>query len=451
MEQEKWAVYAHGRWAMEARVTARSMVQEMVRGPMLSEAIHYSASDIDPDSPQRNPKSFRETFLAWAGKQQMTTRIDAALREAAGMSTLRASLTEFDQAPMLFNCANGVLDLATGKLIDHEPGQLLMRQSPVVFDPKAACPMFLEFLARVQPIPEVREYLRRVVGYTLTGHTSEQSIFLHHGQTGSNGKSVFLDTIAALMGTDNGYAQKVPHSALLLKRNDSHPTEIARMGGVRMLQASETKEGRSLDEEAVKELTGDKRITARFMGKDFFDFTATGKIHLATNHLPKISDANSIWRRIHLVGWRVTIADEDQDTELADKLIAAELPGILNWALEGCLAWQREKKLVMPANAQADKAEYRRDMDEFGEFEEIYVEKASGSVVTNEALFGAYRYWAVNSGLAKVMDRRALGRKMVERGYERTRGTGGARGFAGIRLTRNDVMVGKHDDHEGEV
>lgn len=432
VEAAAWSVYSDGRWSMDGKVSARWYAQQMVSKKLAEEEPRHS--DTFPPNPTNpnNPKTYRQLFHEWRLKQATTARIDSALKEASSLPELRSSKLEFDSDPMLFNVANCVINLATGEPIDHASELLLMTQSPVHYDPAAKAPMWEEFLAHVQPDEEMRRYLQRIVGYSLTGHTTEQAMFLHHGATGSNGKSVFLQVMTGLFGD---YGQVVPRSTLLMKRNEEHPTSVARMIGKRFLQTSETKDGRSLDEEVVKGLTGGEEQSARYMGENFFDFKPTGKIHYITNHLPRLTDANSIWRRMHLIGWRVTIADEDQDKYLGDKIVANELSGILNWAIEGCLDWQKAGTLERPRTMREDLAEYREDMDIFMDFLRQKTVPSPGNRLETKELYAAYTHWEFTSGI-KNHDRLSIidfGRKLAERGFQRWR-TGAKRGVVGLEL-----------------
>ena len=430
VEADSWMTYADGHWSHDGKVTARHYCQKMVTEGLKAEKTRWPATppEGDPDAKE----TLQDLFGKWANKQAMSARIDAALREAATMPELRASAVDFDAHPMLLNVLNGVVDLRTGKLLDHDPALMLQMRAPVIYDPNAKAPKWVAFLERTQPNVAMRRYLQMIVGYSITGLVGEQALFMHHGQTGSNGKSVFLEVMTEMTGD---YGQTVPRSTLILKRGEEHPTSTARMVGKRFLQTSETKDGRSLDEEAVKGLTGGENQTARFMGKDFFDFKPTGKIHYVTNHLPKLTDANSIWRRMHLVGWRVTIPDAEQNKYLSQEIAAEELAGVLNWAIEGCRMWLEAGTLERPDLSQMDLAEYREDMDLFGHFITERLIESPGNRADNETLYGAYNNWAFMSGIKPYerMSKVDFGRKMAERGYKRWR-TGAKRGFKDVAL-----------------
>ena len=207
-------------------------------------------------------------------------------------------------------------------------------------------------------------YVQTAVGYSLTGLTSEQCFFVLHG-LGDNGKTKLMETIKALMGD---YATQTPTETFLVKgRGGQIPNDIAALRGARLVTSVEVDAGRHLSEALIKQVTGEDEVTARFLYKELFTFKPQFKLWLATNHKPVIRGSeHAIWRRIRLIPFTVKIPEAEQDKTLGNKLLS-ELPGILNWALEGCRLWQAEG-LTAPAAVQAATQEYREEMDVLGDF-----------------------------------------------------------------------------------
>lgn len=425
-----WAVYEGGRWQMDTARLGHNLAQRMIESLPRTEALSYE--DVLEGDDKETP---RARFEKWVKMQRMSSKIAACLKETSGRVEMQARLTDFDTDPMLLNVANGVVDLSTGLLQPHDPDLMLMQQSPVVYDPAAKAPRWEGFLEEVMPSPDMRAYLQRICGYSLTGKMGEQAMFLHHG-SGANGKSVFLQIATHIAGD---YGQVVPRTTLLVQSGEEHPTSVARMVGKRFLQTSETAAGRRLDEEVVKGLTGGEKQTARYMAKDFFDFTPTGKIHYVTNHLPRLTDAESIWRRLHLIGWRVTIPAERRDPELADKIIASEASGVLTWMVAGAVAWANEGGLHRPVVSVVDLTDYREDQDEFGDFlrECLDLNGDEECRETTSAIYGAYTAWAWRSGIRSPLRRPDLARVLRERKIPEYR-TSTERGFAGVRVLSQD-------------
>lgn len=434
-EAQRWAVYVDGHWSLDATRTAHGWVQELLETLVETEGAMYD--DIKQDADDKT--SPREAFVKWAKAQRMSGRVTACLKEASGRPELQASINDFDQHKFLLNVLNGVIDLTNGNIYPHDPSLLLMQQAPVYYDPSAPSPMWLTYLNQCQPDVLMRDYLQRILGYSLTASIAEQSMFLHWGQQGANGKSVMLEVVSAILGD---YAQAVHRGTLMASQGGSseHPTGLARMRGKRFLQVNEGAKGARLDEETIRNLTGDSVISARFMGKDFFEFEPTGKIHYITNHLPKLTDSNATWRRLHLIEWPVhLLSDEECDAQgiprqrdkyLAQKILASEATGVLTWLVQGCVEWFRVG-LNPPAVSRRALQEYRDDQDIFGQFLSEYTVRTPEDVRTpTKTLFDIYTAWAFQAGI-KAMGKPDFTRAMVERKYTQYR-SNTDRGFRGI-------------------
>ena len=422
---KQWTLYDGGRWARVGSELIQALIIRMISALPTTEAELYD--DVERDD---KGESQRDKFAAFVKKQRMNSRVTAALNLTSSKVELHARLDDFDADPLLFNVANGVVDLAAGALRDHDPDLMLMKQTPVAYDPGAECKGWQEFLDRVMPDPEMQAYLQRIVGYSITGQTTERAFFIHYGN-GANGKSVFTEVVRAVVGE---YGQSVPRDTLLAKKTSEHPTSIARMAGMRYLEVSETGPGKRLDEEAVKGLTGGEQQTARLMGKDFEDFTPTGKIHYMTNFLPRLSDSPSIWDRLHLVHWGVTIPKEERELGLAQRLIREELPGVLAWAVRGAVLWS-DRGLSAPASARHDIESYREEVDAFGDFLREHTLRSTDDVQTPVPdLYFAYRSWVFATSSAKPMSQGAFVSVMKERGYNHTRKPKSA--FVGVTVNK---------------
>jgi len=264
---------------------------------------------------------------------------------------------------------------------------------------------------------ELIGFLQRAVGYSLTGDTSEQVLFILYG-TGNNGKTTFLTTIGSLLGD---YALQTPTETLLIKRNTTIPNDIARLKGARLVTAIEAEEGRRLAEALVKQMTGGDRLAARFLHAEWFEFTPAHKIFLGTNHKPVIRGTDlAIWRRIRLVPFSVVIPEEKRDKHFAQKLLP-ELPGILNWALQGCLTWQREG-LKTPREVQEATSAYKAEMDQLAGFLDDCCITRKGQRVRGNELYKAYREWCERNTERAISGTR-FGRRLVERGINKTKDT----------------------------
>jgi putative DNA primase/helicase len=337
---------------------------------------------------------------------------------------------------------NGVVDLRSGELREHNRADLHTKQAPVDYRPDAQAPTWKRFLREVMPSAEDRAFLQRAIGYSLTGDVSEHVLFVLHGN-GQNGKSVFLETIRAALGD---YAQQAPPELIVARRTGGIPSDVARLQGARFVTASETEDGGRLAESMVKQLTGGDRIAARELYGKFFEFDPTHKIWLATNHKPQVFGSDeAIWRRIQLVPFEVTIAKDRRDKRLIHTL-RTELAGILAWAVEGCLEWQRDG-LGESARIVAATEEYRIESDVFGSFLDEHCVVGDAESAPASVLYQEYEIWASNSNL-RPMTKVAFGRKLAERGFKKSRtGKANVNVWVGVGLTNGGKL---HLVHGGE-
>ena len=327
---------------------------------------------------------------------------------------------KFDTDQWALNCTNGTLDLRSGELRPHNRGDLLTNLCPVEFDPAATCPSWDRM---VQTIlggdAELIAFVQRAVGFSLTGSVAEQMLFLLWGH-GANGKSTFLNAILGMLGPD--YGMQAPDGLLLAKRHDSHPTERADLFGKRLVSSAEVEDGRRLNEALVKQLTGGDRVRGRHMREDFWEFEPTHKLWLAVNHKPVIRGTDhGIWRRVKLIPFTVTIGPEDQDKDLPAKL-KAELPGILAWAVRGCLDWQQHG-LGEPEAVRAAVAQYRGEMDVLGTFLTECCVEGKGCTARAGDVYAAYKKWCEANG-EYVASQTAFGTSIAERGIARRKSNG---------------------------
>lgn len=406
----KWLLWDGKRWKMDDSKRIDGFAKTVAFS--LWETVTDLADDADADE-----KTINAMWRFAAASNQANAIRNMVTLARSDVAILPDAL---DRDPWALNVDNGTLDLRTGKLFPHAQTDWITKLSPVAFDPQAQCPVWQEFLRVItDDNVALAWYLQRLVGYCLTGSTRDHILPILHG-SGSNGKSTFISAVLELLGED--YALKAP-ADLLLAKNDAHPTERADLFGKRFVACTETEEGRRLAESLVKELTGGDKIRARRMREDFWEFTATHKIWMATNHKPDVRGTDhGIWRRIKLIPFTVTISDCRQDKLLPDKL-RAELPGILNWALAGCADWQKDG-LNDPEDVTKATDGYRSEMDIVGAFIEECCLVGANHTVSASTLFTAYRQWSEKTG-EYALNQRRFGLALNEKGFTTRRGTGG--------------------------
>jgi putative DNA primase/helicase len=256
-------------------------------------------------------------------------------------------------------------------------------------------------------------FLQRAIGYTLTGSTREQCIFILWGIT-KTGKSTFLATLRRLLGP---YGQQADMESFMHKDRQEVRNDLADLAGSRFVCALESQEGRRLAENLIKQLTGGvDMIKARFLFQEHFTYKPQFKVFLGTNHKPVIKDTDAaIWERIRLVPFAVQIPPEERDKTLDDRL-QAELPGILAWAVRGCMEWQQKGELGEPKAVVQATATYRSEMDAVGRFltERCLIEP--NVRVKAGVLYGHYKQWCEEMG-EHTESLTKLGTMLDERGF----------------------------------
>jgi putative DNA primase/helicase len=342
----KWLVWDERRWAVDETGELEQRAKETVLA-LIGEATKIT-------DPEKSEKLFK-----YALRSQSAARIRAMIELAKTEPGIPVVPEQLDADPWLLNVRNGTLDLRTGTLRKHRCEDLIMKLAPVAYDLQAVCPIWEAFLHRTfAGDAALVRFVQKAIGYALTGSTDEQCLFILHG-SGANGKSTFLNTISALIGD---YARQTPTETPLVKRGEGISNDVARLHGARFVSAMEVEQGRRLAEAQVKQLTGGDLLAARYLYQEFFEFRPQFKLFMGVNHTPVIQGTDhGIWRRLHVVRFAVTIPEAEQDKALMQKL-QAELPGILRWAVEGCLTWQAEGLQRPRAVAEATE-EYRAEMD----------------------------------------------------------------------------------------
>ncbi|QKK08991.1 MAG: hypothetical protein HND58_13020 [Planctomycetota bacterium] len=378
------------------------------------------------DEAKRADDTLRDDLLTWARASQKRERVTAMA--ALAEPDVAVGPDDLDANPWLFNCKNGTIDLRTGELRRHQPEDLITKLAPVEYDPDAPCPRFMAFLEEIfGGDQELIGFVQRWLGHCLTGDITEQYLMIFWGD-GNNGKSVLLDTTMALMGE---YAGTAAPELLVVKQQQEHPTGLADLMGKRLVLASESERGAELKLQLVKRLTGDDRIKARFMRRDFIEFDRTHKLILVTNNRPEVKeDSEAAWRRLRLVPFAVVILPQNRDRHLMSKL-KREWPGILAWLVRGCLEWQRSG-LGEPATVVAATEQYRGVANSLEAFIAERCTLGDGLCVKAGTLLEEYLDWCEREHRTPFKGR-AWGDELKARGCLKSR-LNGARHWVGIEL-----------------
>lgn len=372
--------------------------------------------------------------LCRAARDAKARTVAAVVTLARSDRRLAATADQWDRNAMMFNAGRSTIDLTTG--VERLPDRInyITKQADTwLAEHGTPAPLWSAFLERVTDADEkLIGFLQRFAGYCLTGLTSEHVLAFLYGP-GANGKGVFVNTVAKIMGA---YAISAPMEMLLASKHDRHPTEIARLRSARLVVAQETQKGRRWDETKLKALTSSDKLSGHFMRQDYFDFEPSHKLLITGNHKPSLGSIDeAIRRRLLLVPFAVEIPIEERDPNLADKFIP-EHPAILQWMVAGCLEWQRDGLLV-PASVREASDAYFANQDTLQQWIDDWLDAHDPRAFTpTRQLFTSWKMWCEQRNMRPGTEKE-FAESLIEKGYQAHR-LKSARGFKGIELKIHD-------------
>lgn len=411
-------LYAHGlgwhrwdshRWASDRDGAVMRAAVETVKAA-LHELDHLEGKE-------------RDALYADVRKTESATGLEGVLRIASTLDTFAVAAERLDAAPNLFNTTDGTLDLTTGEMRAHDPGDRITKVAGCGLNHDSG-PQFERFLTEVLPDPDVRHFVQQLFGYAMLGKVREHVLPIFTG-TGKNGKSTLLDAVGKAFGD---YAISA-EPEMLVERGSAHPTGQADLLGVRLAMTSETDEGRKLAAATVKRLTGGDKVRARKMRRDFFEFDPSHTIALVTNHKPQVSGNDpALWRRIRVVPFDVVVQEADP---LLPERLSAELPAILGWAYAGYRSYAAHG-LSEPGAVTERTAAYRADSDAVGRFLDERAILSQHAAVRSGALFTAWSQWCAVNG-EQPGSEVLFAQAMTGKGFEKKK-RGGYPTYLGLML-----------------
>jgi putative DNA primase/helicase len=393
-----------------------------------------------PEATGKEAKKEISEDYGFANDSESVHGINAMLDVAKNLRSFATLATDYDRDRFLLTVLNGTLDLRTGTLRSAWPDDLITRPAHVWYDPNATSSRWLQFLDEIfAGDSELIEFVQRAVGYSLTGDTREQCFFILHGN-GANGKTTFLETIRRLLGA---HATTTPFATFMVQRQVGAPrNDLAALVAARLVIASEAGQDASFDEAVVKQVTGSDLISCRYLYGEFFEYKPNFKIWLATNYKPAIRGSDdAIWRRVRLIPFTQQFQRDKRDLQLPAKL-RAELPGIMSWAVQGCLDWQRSG-LGRPKAVLNATMEYRQESDQVGRFISERCVSGEDVTVAGGALYEAYVQFSQRRG-EKCLANNLFAAQIAKRGFEKRRTNRGLvyRGI-GLRLETDGEREGR--------
>ncbi|EPD33658.1 phage/plasmid primase, P4 family domain-containing protein [Propionimicrobium lymphophilum ACS-093-V-SCH5] len=420
----KWLVYNGSFWE-ENELTARGVAQELTTrqleeaktllskaGQQMSDS---GAEDVMAEATSKKKglaqleasqlDALDQLEAAQAYRNFVTTRrtsknISATLKEAAPI--LQVAVSELDEDAYLLNTPDGSYDLRTGARMNHDPADLLTKQTTLAPTQEGAR-IWLEALdVFFQANPELIGYVQRICGLAVIGRVMVEALVIAYGD-GRNGKSTFWNTIARVLGT---YAGTISADALTVGVRRNVKPELAEARGKRLLIAAETEEGMRLSTSNVKQLASTDQITAEKKYKDPFAFTPSHTLVLYTNHLPRVGAMDTgIWRRLIVIPFEAKIEGNADIKNYADYLYEHAGGAVLAWVMEGARAIHADDYHLDPPRQVIEASNaYRDDNDWFSQFLEDQCETGEGLSERAGDLYHTYRAWAqATSGWARPM------------------------------------------------
>lgn len=418
--RKKWLVWDGSRWIIDESGATRRYTIATARA-------RYHACEAIADLDKRKKAA------AWCIGCESSSKIEAALRIALNLTGFSTTIERWDNAPLLAAAIGATLDLQAVVHRSVRREDYMTQLLGAAYDPEATCPRWLQFLDEVfLGNAELIAYIQRAIGYCLTGDTREQKIFLCHGK-GANGKSVFLEILTELFGD---YAANASFETFDANRRNEATNDLAALRGKRLVTVIETEEGKRLAEARVKSVTGQDRITCRFLYGEFFSYQPTYKIWIAMNHLPQIRGTDKgIWRRVELIPFQADF--EGREDKTLTKTLRGELDGILQWALEGLRQWWQQG-LNTPDIVKQATQRYREDSDLVGRWIADNCVLAPGIFLPSGAGWKNYEAWCKEMG-EDAKSQNAWSRRMNEKGFQSNTNTA-RRGWFGIGLKADEEL-----------
>jgi P4 family phage/plasmid primase-like protien len=418
---DRWMVWGGQAWHKDERKRVFDLARKICRD-VLGERLNNEAMTEAQERTLRQRLGSAATI--WA------------IVKLAATSPVHALLpSDLDPDPWALNTPGGLVDLKSGATRPHDPTALCTKITSAA--PAGSCPLFLRVLERALPDAEVRGYVQRIAGYALTGLSREHVLSFWFG-SGRNSKGTIAHAVRRALGD---YGLEVPAELLTESHNERHPCELAVLHGARFVIGSEIDTGKRWNESRLKRLTGGDPISARFIGKDPFEFEPSHTLVILANNKPGLRAVDEAMRaRLHLVPFDVVIPEGERDTALSEKL-AAEYGGILAWALEGCLEWQKQG-LAPPEAIRAASRNYLDGEDNIGAWLTECCDRTG--VIKLTAAHKNYRDWTERSGVPPL-GRNAFGDQLATHGVTRqTNPRSGVIEFHGLSMKPAEVSYGSH-------
>jgi putative DNA primase/helicase len=418
-----WHVWDGKRWLNDEDAAYRAAKDTARR-------IRYEAAAIQ-DKDKSAP------VFVHARSSENRGRIEAMIHlaskgEIANMG-LVVPIAKLDAHPHLLNCANGTVNLKTGRLSPHRKEQYISHLIDLDYDPKAKAPLWEKSLREIfNGDDDLIAFVQRAFGYSTTGEPNpEKCLFIPHG-TGDNGKSLLMETVTDVLAE----LAHVAASDTFVSSNQKHGStqnDLASMRGARLVRVPETGDGERLARHIIKMITGGDTIRARFLYREYFSYMPLFKVWIVTNHLPAVPHTDkAAWSRIKVIPFAREFGPKEQNKRLREQL-RKERSGILTWIVRGAYDWYKHGLGELPLAVAEATFDYRASQDTVSRFLLEDVIDDQHSRVPKPLLYDEYRTWCKSEGL-NAIGRNTFHEAIRERGYRETKDSRGDRFYPGLRL-----------------
>lgn len=452
VDTEEWAVWSGTYWKLgtfgQSHAITRMWEEIIAMVKDRARELHKKAQNTPDKEARADIEAKRDEVNKWARRLGYMGTIAPATRWAQSKldrvwvngELVDATDAVFDADHDILAVGNGVINLRTGEFSEPDPRYLITKVANVNYDPDATCPEFLKFLRSnlehedVHDPDAVIDWLQVALGYTLTGHTDQQIMFILEGPRGS-GKSTLLGLIYDILGD---YSSTLHIGTLSVKqsRNELEP-DLFKARNARFILTSEASDGDRLDASLLKRLTGQDPMSIRTLLGRPIDIVFKGKIWMMTNAIPYLrATETEAWRRIRVIRFPIERVGKDQDSSLKSEVLPAEKSGVLNWLIEGARRYLAGYKLraEWPADIRRWTEEAQASKDDVWQFLNEYYDLTGNyedQMPVNE-VWDSYKEWAREAEL-RTWGKRTFSAHIERRGFEKNRGTAGITVFRGIR------------------
>ena len=410
---------------------AKDVILSLYNDAALLQGEAATSPDLTPEERIQLSKQ-AEATAKWARTSEAQARINAMIGLSKEEAQVQIDPKAWDLDPWLLNTPSGTLDLRTNTLRPHDRADYITMMTAASYDPHAGYLPWDDFLNRIMPDESLRSYLQRALGYSITGMTTEEKLFMPWGPP-ATGKSTLLRAVATCLGD---YASVVGGETFAEQKPDGNAprNDVARLAGKRFVLAMELPGNQKLATGLLQRMTGGDVMVARFNYQEFFEFIPCAKPWLTSNSRPIIPDNEpGMWRRVSQIPFHVVIPEAERDPDL--KLALLDLytgsEAVLRWLVEGCGIW-RQTGLGAPLVVQEASAAYRRDMDRLAEFIQDVCFVDEDATCTNPAIYAAYQQWCQTNG-ERPISHKGFTQRLEAKGYTRRDGHS-ARVWRGIGL-----------------